>query len=166
MQQWERILDFPNYSVSDQGLVRNDDTDRIMAIRKNSAGVHYVGLVKGKKQYNRSLALLVATAFLPEPVSYRIDANNMPIHLNGHRDDNYAHNLMWRPYFYARLYQQQFKKGPTTAHPIVEINTDERFSCPFVAAMTFGLLESDIISSALNRTIIWLTQQEFRFVED
>jgi hypothetical protein len=166
MTNWKRIPAFPTYSVSDTGLVRNDDTDRIMAIRRNPHGVYYVGLMKGKKQHNLSLARLVAEAFVSRPTQDRTGSFNNPIHLNGHKDDNYAHNLMWRPYWFALKFQQQFRKGPTTAVPILEIKTQERYSCPLIAAMAFGLLEQEIISSALDRTFVWPTFQEFRFVEE
>lgn len=166
MINWKRIPQFPTYSVSDTGLVRNDDTGRIMAIRRNPHGVHYVGLMKGKKQRNVSLARLVAEAFVSRPPQDRDNKFNNPIHLNGHRDDNQAHNLMWRPYWFAKSFQQQFAKGPTVAAAVLEINTQERYSRPLIAAMAFGLLEKDIISSALNRTFVWPTFQEFRFIEE
>lgn len=166
MQNWKRIPQFPTYSVSDTGLVRNDDTGRIMAIRKNPHGVYYVGLMKGKKQHNLSLSRLVAEAFVSRPAQDREGRFNNPIHLNGHKDDNHAHNLMWRPYAFAVKFQQQFAKGPSTASPILELKTQERYSCPLIAAMAFGLLESDIISSAVNRTFTWPTFQEFRFIEE
>lgn len=166
MSNWKRIPSFPTYSVSDDGLVRNDDTGRIMAIRRNPHGVYYVGLMKGKKQHNVSLPRLVAEAFVSRPAQDRDGRFNNPIHLNGHKDDNQAHNLMWRPYWFAREYQQQFKVGPTTAVPVLELRTQERYPCPFHAAMAFGLLEREIITTALNRTIVWPTFQEFRFLEE
>lgn len=164
MQNWKRIEAFPTYSVSDAGLVRNDDSGRIMAIRKNTYGVHYVGLVRGRKQQNLSLARLVAEAFVSRPPQDRDNKFNNPIHLNGHKDDNHAYNLMWRPYWFAREFHRQFRVGPTTAAPVLEIKTDERYSCPFIAAMAFGLLEKEIVLSALNRTYVWPTYQEFRFI--
>lgn len=164
MSNWKRISEFPTYSVSDAGLVRNDDTGRVMAIRRNPHGVHYVGLMKGKKQHNLSLARLVADAFVSRPAQDREGKFNNPIHLNGHKDDNQAHNLMWRPYWFARMFHQQFSKGPITAEPVLELTTQERYSCPLIAAMAFGLLEKEIISSALNRTFVWPTYQEFRFI--
>lgn len=166
MINWKRIPEFPTYSVSDTGLVRNDDTGRIMAIRRNPHGVYYVGLMKGKKQHNLSLARLVAEAFVSRPVQDREGRFNNPIHLNGHKDDNQAHNLMWRPYSFAVKFQQQFKDGPSTASPVLELKTQERYSCPLIAAMAFGLLEKEIILSALNRTFVWPTYQEFRFIEE
>lgn len=166
MQNWKRIPEFPSYSVSDAGLVRNDDTGRVLAIRRNPHGVYYVGLMKGKKQHVLSLARLVAEAFVSRPAQDRSGAFNNPIHLNGHKDDNHAHNLMWRPYWFAQKFQRQFREGPTTAFPVLELGTQERYSCPFIAAMAFGLLEKEIISSALNRTWVFPTFQEFRFIEE
>lgn len=166
MTNWKRITSFPTYSVSDTGLVRNDDTGRVLALRRNPHGIHYVGLMKGRRQHNISVARLVAEAFVSKPSQDRDNKFNTPIHLNGHKDDLQAHNLMWRPYYFARLYHQQFAKGPSTAHPVLELKTNERYSCPLIAAMAFGLLEKDIISSALNLTVVWPTFQQFRFIEE
>lgn len=165
MTNWKRIPQFPTYSVSDTGLVRNDDTGRTMAIRRNPNGVYYVGLMRGKKQYNLSLARLVAEAFVSRPPQDREGKFNTPIYLNGHKDDNHAHNLMWRPYWFAKVFHQQLKEGPTSNAPVVELKTQERYSCALIAGMAFGLLEREIIASALNRTFVWPTFQEFRFAE-
>lgn len=165
MQSWKTIHEFPTYSVSDEGLVRNDDTGRIMAIRRNPHGVAYVGLMKNRKQHNLSLARLVAEAHVPRPDGY-LKTFNTPIHLNGHQDHNHAYNLMWRPRWFAKMFQAQFRKGPTSVFPLVEMDTREEYSCPFVAAMAFGLLESEIITASLNRTFVWPTFQQFRFVEE
>lgn len=163
MSNWKRIPEFPNYSVSDEGLVRNDDTNRIMAIRRNPHGVYYVGLTRGKKQHSLSLARLVAEAFVSRPEQDRNFNFNNPIHLNGLLDDNHAHNLMWRPYWFAREFQKQFRRAPLATEPVVEINTKERYEYPLIASMAFGLLEKEVVYSALNRTVAWPTFQEFRF---
>lgn len=166
MQRWATIHAFPRYSVSDEGLVRNDDTGRILAIRRNPQGISYVGLMGDEQQQNLSVAPLVAEAFVPKPAQDRNNTFNTPIHLNGHLDHNHAYNLMWRPRWFALRFQKQFRKGPTVATPVLELKTQERYSCPFIAAMAFGLIEKEIIIASLNRTFVWPTFQEFRFIEE
>jgi hypothetical protein len=163
---WKTIPSFQSYSVSDMGQVRNDDTGRIMAIRKNPHGVRYVGLMKGAKQRNVSLPRLVAEAFVARPPQDRKQEFTAVIHLNGEQDNNRADNLMWRPHWFAMKYTQQFKVGPTIETPVVELKTQEFYACPWVAALSFGLLEREIVASGLNRTFVWPTFQEFRFVEE
>jgi hypothetical protein len=108
MEVWRQIYEFPGYSVSNMGRVRNDETGRIMALSRNQYGIVNVGLVLGRKQYKRSVALLVADAFLP---TWESEVFTSPIHLNGDRSDCRAENLMWRPRWFAAKYHRQFKTG-------------------------------------------------------
>lgn len=160
---WKSIPGFDRYSVSNYGQVRNDDTGRIMAIARNQQGVCYVGLIRDSEQKKRGLALLVASAFVPKPI--RTSELVVPIHLDGDQSNNKATNLLWRPQWFAAKYAAQFKIGPTGNYPIVDLKTKEVYPTPWHAAIMFGLLEKEIIISALNRTFVWPTFQEFRFEE-
>lgn len=166
MENWKEIPDFPGYSVSSFGQVRNDDHDRILTILRNQAGVCHVGMTFDRKQYKRSLALLVAEAFVDRPPKKDPSIFNVPIHLDGHQSNNRFDNLMWRPHWFSMKYNRQFKMGPTSANPVVEIRTQERYVSPWSAALAFGLLEKEVIASALDRTYVWPTFQEFRFIAE
>jgi hypothetical protein len=92
---------------------------------------------------------------------------NTPVNLNGDRLDNRAENLMWRPRWYAVLYNNQFEdRYPNPIEvPIREIETGEEFPNSMAAAAYFGLLEREIVLSILNHTWAVPTYQKFELVE-
>lgn len=162
--KWEPIPEFPGYSVSYAGAVRNDETDRILSPTINQNNVLQVGLVKEGTQYKRGVALLVARAFLPPPFP---EAFNTPINLDGDRTNNHVDNLMWRPRWFAIQYHRQFYNGKRGfREPVVETNTGERFPSSWEAAIKYGLLDREIMIATLNMTYVWPTYQEFRVIDE
>lgn len=162
---WREICSFPGYSVSDLGRVRNNETGRIMALLKNQNGIVNVGLTKDLVQYKRSVAILVATSFVPKLPQHR-DAFDTPINLDGDRANNQASNLMWRPRWFAVRYFNQFQtnqRGFTV--PVEEITTGEQFETSWEAAIKYGLLDREIFVATLNRTYVWPTYQKFRVIK-
>lgn len=160
MTTWREIEEFPDYSVSDEGLVKHDRFNRILRLTQNQQHVVKVGLSLGNEQFTRSVALLVAKAFLPEPVNPNF---NTPINLDGDRTNNRVENLMWRPRWFAIKYHQQFTRDSLGYKvPIIEIHSGEKFKNSHEAATTFGLLEKDIALAIMNRTYTFPTYQEFR----
>src|SRR4051794_2006535 len=138
MEIWREIPDFPGYSVSNMGRVRNDDTRRIMALSRNQYGILYVGLTYGREQFKRSVAVLVADHFLP---TFESDAFDTPIHLNGDRSDCRAENLMWRPRDFAIRFHKQFRNDRILVKKTIEdLKTGERFRNSMAVAQRFGLL--------------------------
>lgn len=160
VETWSEIRDFPNYIVSNQGRVQNRTTQRLVMPTQNSNGVVIVGLMYDRKQYKRSLALLVATEFVPQPQRESFDT---PIHLNGDRADNCADNLTWRPLWFARKYmKQEFDGPPSVAEPIVDVETGEVYKDSWHAAIFNGVLDVDIALGMHNNTYVWPTGQVFR----
>lgn len=165
METWVKIRDFSDYSVSNLGRVRNDSTDRIMALLRNQHGVVNVGLTKGGRQYKRSVAKLVAHAFLPPASSESFDT---PIHLDGDQSNNHVENLEWRPRWYAVRYQTQFNDVVASFSyntPIRNKSTGEVFDDSKTAAVRYGLLDSELCASIINRTYVWPLYQCFELVE-
>ncbi len=161
MEKWCSIFEFPNYSISTYGRVRRDTSGRILVQMENQYGVVFVGMMCGDTQRHRSVALLVATAFIPKPS----EAFETPINLDGNRWNNSIDNLLWRPRWFAVQYNKQFKpehQNPNTFNvPIREIDVKEVFPNSFACAKQFGLLDKDIVMSILNRTYVWPTYQLF-----
>lgn len=157
--QWVPVQGFPGYSVNPLGQVRKDSTGRVLHTRLTQYGTPYVGLTRDWRQYSRSLPLLVAKAFLKPPS----DVFDTPINLDGDRTNCAVSNLMWRPRWYAVLYNQQFQDR--YAHPIRAAirarNEDEVFPDSLAAACQYGLLEREVVLSVLNSTYTWPTYQLF-----
>lgn len=162
---WTPIPDFDRYSVSDEGEVRNDETNRILANTSNQQGIFIVGMMgDDDKQYKRSVAVLVANAYLDPPASDMFDT---PIHINGEREDCSADNLAWRPRWFAIKYHKQFHddhQGFTV--PIRDLKSGVVYPNSWEAALDNGLLEQEIVNATLRRTYVWPTYQEFTVIHD
>lgn len=159
MDDWVQVEGFPKYSVNSLGRVRRDSFNRTLVPHINQTDTVYVSLTQGNHQYQRSLALIVAKAFLPPPVP----PFNTPINLNGDKWDCAIDNLMWRPRWFAMRYHHQFKEpyerpveGPLRAR-----GDHELFPDSFSAACRYGLLERDVVMSIEHNTYAWPTYQIF-----
>ena len=168
MEEWCEIQHFPNYSVSSYGRVRSDivygngNTGRILTPSANQRGIVHVGLVRNGIQHKRSVALLVAHAFIrtARPLSF-----TTPINLDGDRSNNHVDNLLWRPTWFAREYFGQFRRGVAKiSTPIVELKTEEVFEDSWAAALTYGLLDREIFEAIENKTYVWPTYQRFEII--
>lgn len=164
MDIWKPVPGFRGYSVSNYGLVRNDDSGRVLTVRRNGHGTCYVGMQRGRRQVNRSLAPLVAAAHVPK-IS-RPDFTSL-IHVDGYSENNRADNLMWRPHWFVVKYLNQMVAGARGSDiPVKEIKTNENYPTTWDASLAYGLLELDLIASIINRTFVWPTFQEFRYIAE
>lgn len=163
MEKWKKIRGFPDYSVSNTGLIRFNKTGRLLSQYENQYGVVCIGLMLDGKQRHRSVPLLVARAFLPRP-SPPFDT---PINLDGDRHNNCAENLAWRPRWFAAKFNRQFRHPYTHPinRPIKNIKTGEVFDDSLEAVKYYGILEEDLVLSIMNRTVVWPLFEEFEIVE-
>lgn len=165
MATWRSIQGFPNYSVADLGRIRNDHTGYILSPHTAHNGMPYVSLRKPRDltTYQRSLALVVARAFIPQPS----EVFDTPINLDGDRWYCAVENLMWRPRWFAVRYNKQFTQTldlRPIRGPVREVDTGEEFLNTFVAAQRFGLLEWDLVQAIENNTLTWPTYQKFEYI--
>lgn len=89
MEEWRVITDYPNYSVSNFGNVKNNKTNKLM--RQNVKGGYCcLSLVNNKKNYTFRVHRLVALAFIPNP-------DNKPTvnHKDKNKCNNKLENLEW-----------------------------------------------------------------------
>lgn len=162
MELWKPIEEFPRYSVSDHGRVRNDRTTRIMRPFRTGGGHLHVGLMGDGPQQNRSLAKLVAHSFLKQPS----DTFSLPtpINLDGDKENCHASNLMWRPRWFALKYTQQFDVPWEDVGPIRSKETGIVYRDIWnELIMIHGLLFSEVVESIINNTYVFPTFECFEW---
>lgn len=78
------------YSVSNTGVIRNDERNTILKPMLSTSGYYYVHLVVERKKYTQYVHRLVGQCFISNPNNYeQID------HINGNKLDNNVSNLRW-----------------------------------------------------------------------
>ena len=160
-ETWVEIEEFPGYAVSSWGRVMNTETDLIKKATVNQAGIPNVLLMRDGEQFRRSVAVLVANHFLDKPDRIAFDT---PINLDGDRCNNRADNLAWRPRWFAMRYHQQFQRGSVHGFKGGIMLADEVFDDVRECAKAYGLLESELITCAQNKTPIFPTWQTVQMV--
>lgn len=165
-ERWAVIPSFEQYSISTFGAVRRG-LDRFLAGHINQAGLVYVSLHRGGKQFNRAVSPLVASAFLEPP---QHSSWVTPIHLNGNRHDLYYQNLMWRPRWFASEYHYQINTYVDPIDYIRDVATGEQGRLRQIC-MRYGLLPLKVYLQATNYTdrgnrvtTVWPTGQMFELV--
>lgn len=148
-EKWCRINEFPGYQISTFGNVRGYHPNHYLKWAYGRKGFPTVSLVLNGRNYTRSVPMLVARHWLPEPM--REDFNT-PIHLDGDRTLCHVENLMWRPRWFAISYHKERIEDPFPLwkRPIEIIETQEIFDQPRDCAMQHGVLEWGIFHSIYN----------------
>ena len=88
--EWRKIEGFPKYSVSDEGMVRNDETGKILKPDICNGGYLRVTLCKDGKTTRKMLHRLVAEMFIPNK-----DNKTQVNHIDGNKQNNALFNLEW-----------------------------------------------------------------------
>jgi hypothetical protein len=88
MEQWKTIKDYPNYKISNIGLVLNIKTNNILKPFYNKKGYNLVSLFPNKKNFK--IHRLVAEAFIPNP-----ENKEQVNHIDSNKNNNSVFNLEW-----------------------------------------------------------------------
>ena len=115
IEQWKIINEFPQYSVSNLGRVKNNRTNHIMVGGFDRDGYRQVIISYHKHQYNRRICRLVAIAFIPNPNGY-----DVVHHINHNKTDNRVENLVWAD----RREHQSMHNMERLPKPVDQINPE------------------------------------------
>lgn len=161
MERWECIEEFPNYSVSDLGRVRNDRTHRVLSNMGLDSGHIFVCMKNKSGSKRRGLAKLVARSFVENPNPHTYDT---PIHLNGNVSDCQASNLVWRPRWFAISYTRQFRMNLKSLGPVEDVQTGVIYHDVWQLIIERGLLYREILQAMEYNTYVFPTKEYFRWV--
>lgn len=159
-EEWDEIEEFPNYLVSNWGNVYNMKRGEMRRQFLTQRGYNAVTIFKDGRPYTRSVALLVAKSFVPNPDERRFDSI---ISLDGNRLECYFENLMWRPRPFAIRYHKQFDEKTFLTHrrPVRNVDTWERFPRLQDATMKYGLIFNHAFIAVCNGEMTWPTMQRY-----
>lgn len=142
-EEWAEINGFPRYMISTEGRIYNKGTNRYMSSSLNNYDHPKISLLNIDGRHTRSVAMLVAKAFLKKP-------NNMCdhiIYLNGEHNDCRSDNLAWRPRWFAWKYARQLKL-PQPAYyrnlSVINVSTSTTYDNVVEAGSIEGLLFEQI----------------------
>jgi lambda repressor-like predicted transcriptional regulator len=93
MEEWRKISEFPNYSVSNFGNVMNTKTNKIMKLNIKS-GYYHVSLVNELTRKIFKVHRLLAIAFIENPEN-KLQVN----HKDKNKLNNNVSNLDWNTRF-------------------------------------------------------------------
>ena len=90
--EWRKINNYDNYSVSDEGQIRNDKTGRILKQHGQRTGYAQVTLSKQGKSKTQYVHRIVMNAFKPNPDPQKYTDIN---HIDYNKFNNTLENLEW-----------------------------------------------------------------------
>ena len=157
------IEEFPDYEIAEDGTVITTATGLVRKTSLTRHGSVKITLHRNGKPYTRSLALLVAKAYVYN--DHDPEIFDTPIHLDNDPRNNHADNLMWRPRWFAVKYQTQYWKTEYrhATTKVEDTQTDEVYTLVDVC-QKYGFLYLDVIKSCTKGTYVFPTWKIFRFV--
>lgn len=159
-EEWRIIPEFPRYEVNAIGQLRLEHNGRPMRTSVNQFGHAKISLVNEYGRFDRSVATLVAEAFVKPDNVACVDV----IVLDGDFTNLRYDNLMWRPTHIAWKYTRQLKVQQPAYYwslPVLDVVNNVLYESIAQAGMSNGLLFDDIWYSTYTRTEVWPTRSIF-----
>lgn len=166
-RDWRDIPSLPNFRVNRDGDVINAKTDNIKQTSVNAQGVLKVQVTVDRVPTTRSVAVLVAEAFLTDPHPPQF---NSIIHLNGDRLDCRVENLARRSRSFAIRYHRQFdarlEQQTMRGHHYYMPETGYHFETVRDVVTKYGLLGIDLLIRTLDGERVWPGGHKFELVRN
>lgn len=164
-EEWKPVREFPDYLISNMGNVYNQRSDRQMATTLTNHGhVKITFTDRDGVRYTRSVGLLVAEIFVPQP-HFRCDHIMV---LDGNLQNVSANNLAWRPRGFAWQYIRQLKipqRSEYSQFRVRNIVTGDEYHSIIEAGISEGLLFEDIWRSTNTGASVYPTDAIFESIE-
>lgn len=159
--EWVEIEGFPMYVVNREGQIKNIRTHQNRHASRTQQGHEKVTLFCDGLPYTRSVALIVAKAFLWN--DFNPEIFDTPIHLDNDPTNNHVDNLMWRPRWFALKYTKQYwnLEFRHATPKIQDVTTGIAYGSYIEPCQTFGLLYMDIIQSCTRGIEVFPTRKVF-----
>lgn len=162
---WAPIQGFPDYDISNVGRVYNRRRDLMMSTSVNNHGYVKITLLDpSRERHTRSVALLVAEAFVEAP---DLLCDHVVV-LDGNLTNVIAENLVWRPRGFAWKYSRQLGIEQPRHYqilPVLSVNDGMEYESVVDAGMKEGLLFEDIWRSTYSGARIYPTRQVFEVID-
>lgn len=138
-EEWKVVKEFPIYSISNLGRLRNDVTKNILVGGYDKDGYRQATICYNGKQYSRRLCRLVAIAFLPNP-------NNLSVvnHKDENKDNDFVDNLEWCDVAYNNSYGNRTQQ---TRKRVICVETRQIYDGLRVAEKLCNISHSSISQS-------------------
>lgn len=151
---WMEFPQYPGYSISDSGLIRNDRTDRLMKRSRLSNGAPAVSLYVDGRYVRRQVISFMAETWMEPHPNPRFDT---PMNLDGDRANCHVTNLVFRPRWFVIAYNKEChtEHYPHWSKPFRIVETGEIFDTPLQCALQYGVLQADIFSAIANKRLLF-----------
>lgn len=163
--RWRTIPEFPRYEISDEGEIYNTYYRQMMRTSFSNHGHLKITLTDDRgRRHTRSVALLVAEAYVPVP-NYLC---NYLIVLDGNLEHVAATNLAWRPRGFAWEYTHQLKVDQPLHYrnlPVRDLVHNFNYNSIIEAGIEEGLLFKDIWQSTYTEGEVFPTGAVFEVME-
>lgn len=132
MANWKKVKGYTNYSVSDDGQVRNDTTMKVLSPALDSNGYQFVILYRNGEKWHGYIHKLVATAFIP---NFRdlCEVN----HKDENKKNNHKDNLEWCTHS-ENIKHSLARRAVTVKRAVRCIETGEVYSSITEASRAIG----------------------------
>lgn len=138
VEEIKEIKDFPNYYVSNLGIVYSAKrrTLKPLSTRENNAGYLLVDLCKSGKIFTKLVHRLVAGAFIPNPKG--LETVN---HCNEHKLDNSVNNLEWS----SQCDNIRYSK----CRPVIDLTTGAIYTSAKDASRAIKAAHDTVVSTSI-----------------